>query len=78
MADREITICHCPPGYEDGGCVFVATGSCARQPAPCLPAEERASLFIEWCALHGFGLEGWPDGAHAQLVAHLKDAAHGR
>jgi len=30
-------------------------------------------MFIEWCALHGFGLSGWPEGAHKQLVAHLNE-----
>lgn len=33
---------------------------------------DRASMFIEWCALCGFGLNGWPDGAHAQIVAHIE------
>lgn len=34
--------------------------------------KDRASMFIEWCALHGFGIQGWPDGAHDQLVAHMQ------
>jgi hypothetical protein len=34
--------------------------------------EDRASLFIEWCALHGLGLEGWPEGAYEQLVSHIR------
>jgi hypothetical protein len=42
--------------------------------APVLNAETRASMFIDWCALQGFGREGWPPGAYAQLVAHLKEA----
>lgn len=38
---------------------------------PPLTAEDRASMFIGWCALMGFGLEGWPPGAYERLVAHL-------
>lgn len=31
--------------------------------------QERASMFIEWCALKGFGTNGWPEGAFEQLTA---------
>lgn len=39
-----------------------------------LTAEERASMFIDWCALHDFGVDanGWPDGAYQQLVEHIR------
>lgn len=40
-----------------------------------LSAEDRASMFIDWCALSGFGLQGWPSGAYEQLVAHIKAGA---
>lgn len=34
-------------------------------------AEQSASDFIDWCALHGFGLQGWPEGAHGQLTTRI-------
>lgn len=36
--------------------------------------EERASMFIDWCALHGFGTSRWPADAPAQLAAHIRQA----
>lgn len=41
-----------------------------------LSAEDRASMFIDWCALHGFGTDGWPQGAYEQLVAHIRHSEH--
>ena len=37
-------------------------------------AKDRASMFLDWCALHKFGLAGWPAGACDQLVAHMRAA----
>ncbi len=37
-------------------------------------AGQKASAFIEWCALSGFGMNGWPKGAYEQLVGHLLNA----
>ena len=42
--------------------------------APVLTLEDRASMFIEWCALKGFGCEGWPEGAHKALLGHFREA----
>ena len=66
----------------DLGCAIscAPNGDCFRldaAPQGIAPAD-RASMFIEWCALQGFGLRGWPEGAHAQLVAHMQEAARGR
>jgi hypothetical protein len=36
-----------------------------------ISAEERAEMFIAWCALRGFGVDGWPHGAFEQLVSHI-------
>lgn len=35
---------------------------------------QRATMFIEWCALSDFGLDGWPQGSHAQLAAHMEES----
>lgn len=35
-----------------------------------LSPEDRASMFIDWCALSGH--DQWPPGAYRQLVAHLR------
>lgn len=36
-------------------------------------AEERASMFIEWCSLQNIpGWRGLPLGAYDQLVAHIR------
>lgn len=66
----------------DLGCAIscAPNGDCfmlGREPEGVAPAD-RASMFIEWCALRGFGTEGWPEGAHAELVAHLREATRGR
>ena len=37
-------------------------------------ASQQATMFIEWCALSGLGVNGWPKGAYEQLVGHLLDA----
>jgi hypothetical protein len=40
-----------------------------------LSAEDRASMFIEWCALHKFpARDRWPDGAYEQLVGHIRQS----
>lgn len=36
--------------------------------------EDSAAMFMDWCALHGFGLAGWPPGACKQICAHLAAA----
>jgi hypothetical protein len=35
-------------------------------------AEERAGMFMAWCAMHGFGLSGWPEGAAERLADHIR------
>lgn len=37
-----------------------------------LSAEDRSTMFMEWCALRGFGKSGWPEGAYEQLVGHIR------
>ncbi len=37
-----------------------------------LTAEDRATMFIEWCAISAEGPMCWPEGAHRQLVAHFE------
>ena len=40
-----------------------------------LTAEERASMFIEWCSLQNIpGWRGLPLGAYDQLVAHIRQS----
>lgn len=36
--------------------------------------DDRWEMFVEWCALHGFGHDGWPDGAKDQFLAALQAA----
>lgn len=40
-----------------------------------LTPEDRASMFIEWCALQGFPREGWPKDAYKHLLASFTSAA---
>lgn len=37
-----------------------------------LSAEDRAYMFIDWCALNGISNYDWPPGVYKQLVAHLR------
>ena len=40
-----------------------------------LNAEDRARMFIDWCAIQGFPSKaGWPAGAYEQLVAHIRQS----
>lgn len=70
---------HPHPWY--GPCDGIADGECTeclRQNGKWPPsygqlsAEDRAAMFMDWCALNGFGLSGWPPGARDQLVAHIR------
>jgi hypothetical protein len=57
----------------------IPVGSVVFNPAAgaVLTPEQRASLFMDWCAAHGLPTRSWPSGSFNQLVSQFRAAALG-